>query len=614
MSLRRRSLCLFFTVLVTFCPAADKWIKATSEHFELYTPQGERKARETLLYFEQVRDFFQSMMNAKPDSTVPVRIVLFGSEKQYQPFRPSEVAAAFYQQAYDRDYIVMGGYSPEADRIATHEYMHLLIRHLGLRPPVWLDEGLAELYSTLKPSGNKMLIGDLIRSHMYVLNQEKWLPLEQLFRIGHDSKEYNQKTPAGVLYAEAWALVHMLNLADGYRGKGGGALSAIDEQANAAEILEKGYGKKLWDIDLDLRNYIKNNNRFVGALLPFKWEKSREAVEFQPVTGEEIGATLALLHVNGRRYDLAKASLATLAAENPNSAAVEEARGYLAWHQRDWQRATGHLAKAVSLSGSPSPKLLYDAARVQQFGGKPTPEMASLLERAMKARPDWHEPRVTLAEHYVFANEPQKGLDLLTGIRGLHPRLAPRVFRVIGYCETMLDRIEPARSSLKRAEQYAKESFDQEQNRRLADFIERRQKYKDTQLQVAELMKRAAQREELPAELDNTERTPLRRNPMQPPPPDTPAGPIRDPRLKEVVGKLTNLQCRGEQALLTLETKQGPLYVAILEPKQVTIQGAGQAEVEFVCGPQSKIVRVEYLPGEDTKYRTQGLVRLLEFQ
>lgn len=612
-TMRLSTLCLFFTVLVAESQAAEKWIRATSEHFELYTPQSERKARETLLYFEQVRDFFQGMMNARPDDSIPVRIVLFANEKQYQPFRPSEVAAAYYQQAYDRDYIVMGGYSPEADRIATHEYMHLLIRHLGLRPPLWLDEGLAELYSTLKPAGGKMLIGDLIRGHMIVLNQEKWIPLEQLFQIGPDSKEYNTKAPAGVLYAESWALLHMLNLAEEYRGKGGDVLARIEKNTLAGPALEKAFGKKLWDLELDLRSYVSKNNRFVGALFPFKWDKSRETVEVAPVGAQEVGAMLALVHVNAGHYDVAKAQLEALAAEDPNSAAVAEARGYYAWHRQDWPRAQENLRKAVSLAANPSAKLLYDAGRVEQLGGARSTEAAGLLERAMKARPDWLEPRITLAEHYVFSKQPQAALDLLTGAKGVKPRIAPRLFRALGYSEAMLGRIPAARLALERARQYTKESFDQEQNQRLADYLERREKFKQAEIEVAELRRAAAQREELPEELDPHPPA-LRPKPLPPPGPETPTGPIRDPRLQEATGKLTNLQCRGEQAILTVETKQGPLYVAILDPKMVTIQGGAGAEVEFVCGPQQKIVRVEYLPGEDTKYRTQGLVRLLEFR
>jgi hypothetical protein len=77
--------------------AAEQWLKLTSSHFELYTTAGERKGREAILYFEQVRDFFgRARGDAKPATTAPIRIIAFRSDKEYKPYRISESAEAFY--------------------------------------------------------------------------------------------------------------------------------------------------------------------------------------------------------------------------------------------------------------------------------------------------------------------------------------------------------------------------------------------------------------------------------------------------------------------------------------------------------------------------------------
>jgi len=39
--------------------------------------------------------------------------------------------------------------------------MHLLIRHMELKLPVWLNEGIAEVYSTLRPLAGKVAIGNV---------------------------------------------------------------------------------------------------------------------------------------------------------------------------------------------------------------------------------------------------------------------------------------------------------------------------------------------------------------------------------------------------------------------------------------------------------------------
>ena len=91
---------------------------------------------------------------------MPVYVVVFGSEKEYAPYRFNEFATAYYFGGADRDYIVMGRTGEQAAQIAVHEYVHLVARHAGLKFPPWLNEGIAELYSTIRMQGDKVLVGD----------------------------------------------------------------------------------------------------------------------------------------------------------------------------------------------------------------------------------------------------------------------------------------------------------------------------------------------------------------------------------------------------------------------------------------------------------------------
>jgi len=117
-------------------PAAEQWVKLKSTHFELYTTAGEKKGQEAILYFEQVQDFFSKVLGKGKSSTPAlVRIIAFRSEKEYKPFRPSESAAAFYLNGYDRDYIVMQTIAAEHYPIAVHEFTHLLVRHSESKCP-----------------------------------------------------------------------------------------------------------------------------------------------------------------------------------------------------------------------------------------------------------------------------------------------------------------------------------------------------------------------------------------------------------------------------------------------------------------------------------------------
>src|SRR5205807_1559138 len=132
-------------MLIGTAVAAPEWIKVTSANFELYTAAGERDARDTLVLFEQVRDFFMRIKSKTVTTRLPVTIVGFRNAKEYKPYQPNEFSAAYYNGDEQRDYIVMGSLGSENTPAAIHEYMHLLVRHSGLTMPVWLNEGFAEV-------------------------------------------------------------------------------------------------------------------------------------------------------------------------------------------------------------------------------------------------------------------------------------------------------------------------------------------------------------------------------------------------------------------------------------------------------------------------------------
>ena len=142
--------------------AADQWVRVTTPEFELFTSTGEKKGRETLRHFEQVREFFLKASPVRGPADFPVRIVEFGSDEQYQPFRPDNGTAAYFFATPGRDYIVLGPAASGNYPVAIHEYMHVIIRHSGLKIPVWLNEGWADVYSTLRPMGKETAVGDLL--------------------------------------------------------------------------------------------------------------------------------------------------------------------------------------------------------------------------------------------------------------------------------------------------------------------------------------------------------------------------------------------------------------------------------------------------------------------
>jgi hypothetical protein len=52
-----------------------------------------------------------------------------------------------------------------------HEYAHLLFRHNGQYWPLWLKEGMAEIYGTLEPPAPITRIGKPLTGHLRLLER-----------------------------------------------------------------------------------------------------------------------------------------------------------------------------------------------------------------------------------------------------------------------------------------------------------------------------------------------------------------------------------------------------------------------------------------------------------
>ena len=143
---------------VPLLAAEPTWTRAASAHFEVYTTAGDKAARRTLAYFEDVRSFLDDFLRLPETSRAPTAVVVFDDDAAYRPYRIAPAAAAYFQPARDRDYIVIGRVR-DTEPVIIHEYTHLAFERLQVRYPVWLSEGLADFFSTLQPFTDRVVLG-----------------------------------------------------------------------------------------------------------------------------------------------------------------------------------------------------------------------------------------------------------------------------------------------------------------------------------------------------------------------------------------------------------------------------------------------------------------------
>lgn len=541
--------------------SAASWLKLTSPNFELFTTTSEKKGREAILYFEQVRDLFLRIRPGSLANPLPVRLIAFQSEKEYKRFRINEFASAYYIGGDTRDYIVMGDIAADHFPVAVHEYSHLLIQHAGLKLPRWLDEGWADVNSTMLPEGSRITIGSLIPGRMRTLNENKWMGMEALLAVAHDSPEYNEKGKAGVFYAQSWLLTHMLYLSNTYRPQFSIFLARVIATNSSESAFREVYGKSLVDVSKDLEAYAVSNSVNI-AVFEGKLEKPSERPLAQPASDLEAGIVQADLLNYLRKPVEAKAIYDRLALDNPKSWEVEQALGYLAWRAGQTQAAKQHFAQSVNL-GCKDGQAYFDYAKLLQGERANDALLKSVLTKAVELRPDLTDARLLLGFHYYNLHEFPNAIDQLGKVKNVPPERAASFFQVLAYSQLEMGNKTAARSHAEKAREYAKS----------ADEINK----------ADELLR-----------FTNSE-------------------PVLPAREFHAEGTLQAVECLGQKTKIHIVAEGRPRTFLIADSSQVHVKKP--ATLEIVCGEQKgEPILVEYTLNTDALLNADGIVRALEIK
>ncbi|MBV8842205.1 MAG: hypothetical protein JO307_05280 [Bryobacterales bacterium] len=580
-------------ILCLYCfsstQAADpRWIRVQSANFEIYSTGGERATIDTVRQFEQVRGFFVQAMGHENDKPVPVRIIVFNSLKEYEPYRPNEVAIAYFHAGGEHDTIVMSHIGSETFPVAIHEYVHLVIEHFGIVVPPWLNEGLAEYYSTLQQRGNKVVIGDIIPGRLLALRQEKWAPLPVILTADANSPYYNEKNKAGSLYNEGWALTHMILLTREYRPKSQAFLDAIARGQDSITALTSIYGKPLAEIERDLQAYIRSD-QFLAAIVPEKLEKQSATLTPEPVPAFDVRLVLAGLTNRPGKDAATRAQLQQLSAEQPNRAEPYAELGYFLWRHGDANAATEDFAKAFEL-GSRSPRLLWDYGRMAEQSDPSKSALA--LNELIKQQPARAEVRIELANAFLNANRANDALGVLKEIKTVTPKDAPRLFDVEARVQLTLGDRDNAKKSAEQFLKYAKTEDDRIRAQQLLDYA----------------AGKGAPAATTTIATGEGAAPVLRRVPQQ----TTVTSVTTRRELPAVSGQFTQFVC-GDPPRMVISTPSGNKTFVIRDPDKIVVSGRDGGKIDLTCGDQKPIkVRIEYSPAIEPG--SDGTARAIEFE
>ncbi len=445
----------------------------TTPHFEVYTTEPEARARAAILHFEQVRSFFLQASPFGKALDAPVRIVAFSSAGQYDPYRMNDASDAFYTRDEKRDYIVMQDLDPEHYHYAVHEYTHLVIAHSGLKIPLWMNEGWADLNSTLKPKGSKAMVGDMIPGRRDALTRGGWIPLAELDKVNQSSPMYSERNQASVFYAESWAFMHMLFLAPEYRKQFDAFVGATAAGKSIADVCQEVLGKPVTTVQADLEEYLRRDKLY-GAVFPIKLTVPDEDPGVVPVDAFESGLVLANLLAVTHRPEKAKAAYEALGKQYPGRPEVDEGLGYLALGEGQRGNAMAAFTKALA-EGSRDAAMCFRLAMLTRDETTDRTETIRALKRAIELQPENTEARMQLGIALLESKDYTGSLRELQQIRKVTEKDAAWYFSATAFDYARLGEYGEARKNADTAKKWAKTPQEISEADKILHFLDGKQ-------------------------------------------------------------------------------------------------------------------------------------------
>jgi tetratricopeptide (TPR) repeat protein len=193
------------------------WTEVTSPHFRVLTDQPAAVAVRTSRALEETWAAFEKLWGVGMVGRAPtgkVDFVAFEDKQDFLALTTLERSKAIFlmrQQDIDPQPLIVswGPLGEDARRVIQHELAHRFVRNTITFCPVWLNEGLAEYFSTFELDQGIARFGKRPFYNLHYGSSVAVLPsLEQL--VAADWRTFHEPREEPRYYAGSWALVHYL--------------------------------------------------------------------------------------------------------------------------------------------------------------------------------------------------------------------------------------------------------------------------------------------------------------------------------------------------------------------------------------------------------------------
>ena len=414
--------------------ATAKWTQLQSENFVFIGDASEGQIRRVAERLEQFREaLLRVLPGASAHSPVPTVVLVFATDRSMTPVKPlfrgnPTELAGYFQSGEDANYIAVNAEVLELAVLTIfHEYAHFLVNNSQGRVPIWVGEGLAELYEMTQQldGGKSVVIGRAPAHHIDLLQRSTMMPIKELVAVERSASIYNEGSRRSVLYAQSWALVHYLTLGNQARAPQFRAyLSAMRAGAPDQEAFARAFGADAAVLDRELFEYVRRFT-FPAIRVDFPEKSAPTSVaRGKTLDDDEADAYLADVQARVDRVDEARTRVAAIQKRDPQVGRASMVLGTIELRANRLNDALEHLERAAALA--PDDFIVqstYGRGLVTQMSAVRTDQEAAsaILPRARQAlgRATSIGPRSARAAWMLAYAELVGGGDVATAVTAL---------------------------------------------------------------------------------------------------------------------------------------------------------------------------------------------------
>jgi hypothetical protein len=472
-------------------PPVEDWRHTRIAGFEVLSNASEKETQRLLADFHKFQQAVRLVWPANAQRLVSASLLLCGSKDKFDVFLPpgaadgDKIVPSLLLRNREQIAIVVdvqtelvtindpgallatGGASAEYQvdhyRQVYREYVHFLLSQGEVRPPAWMEEGLAQIIMDIELTRQSMILGK-IDTHKgsakggspleaaaedatvanavvgeqpfnVVLQTRKFIPFDRFLALTHDSPEASSPLGNNLWAKQAYAFVHYCMFGEKLRYKDAIAqfVGRLAREPLSEELFRDCFKVGYADMEKQLRGYLRHT-RHQYQQYPLKPADNVAPADIllEPATPAQIGLLKGdALRLAGKSAD-AQREYQLAYRRGSREPALLAGLGQV---DPDPENALKYLNVAIK-EGIPSPtahvalaRLRLAAFRAEQGpdGRLTNAQMAGVLSPLFKARslpPQLPATYETIAEAWALSSVPAKPEHLAVLDEGI--RLFPR--------------------------------------------------------------------------------------------------------------------------------------------------------------------------------------------